>query len=292
MAETPAMYHVIGTHDESESARTVWLSGRAPQGDAKDESAASLPGRFFMVWIPGLDVKPYALSHLEAERFAITVEVRGKFSKRLSEARRGDIVGLRGPYGEGFKVADAPVEPTARRRGSPQRGRKTDRVCMVAGGMGLAAMALLCEAHTDAPLLYGARTAGEALFVGRFPNMRLFTDDGSAGEKGFPTDALAEVIASDAITLVCTCGPEAMMSKVFEICEKSRIECRASLERYMKCAIGVCGQCACGEMLVCRDGPVFGSQALRGMADFGRQAMLKNGRIVPASEYFSQPGRP
>ena len=58
----------------------------------------------------------------------------------------------------------------------------------------------------------------------------------------------------------------------------------------MKCGFGLCGQCSCGEMLVCRDGPVFGSEALRRMEEFGRVARLKTGGRVPVQEYVKDKG--
>jgi len=75
------------------------------------------------------------------------------------------------------------------------------------------------------------------------------------------------------------------MRAIFDLCERYKVECQAALERYMKCGFGVCGQCACGEMLVCQDGPVFNSDALRRMEEFGREARLKSGRRVSIQEY-------
>jgi len=76
------------------------------------------------------------------------------------------------------------------------------------------------------------------------------------------------------------------MKKVFDIAEKHNIPCEASLERFMFCGIGVCGSCACGNKLVCRDGPVFSSDNLREINDFGRYAKLKNGKKTSLQEYY------
>ena len=255
--ELPVMFRIDEVVQDAEHAWTLWMMGDYPIS----------PGRFVMVWIPGVGEKPYAISFRTKERFAITVEVRGKFSAKLAQVGKGGMIGIRGPYGRGYETG----------------GR---RACFIAGGMGIAAMAMLCEQHPETPLLYGARTADEAIFPGRFPNMRLFTDDGSGGEKGFPTEALPEIIERDKVEVVCACGPEAMMVRVFQICEEHGIECQLSLERYMKCGFGVCGQCACGDRLVCQDGPVFHSTDLRAMGDFGKTALTKSGRRVTIQEYF------
>ena len=112
------------------------------------------------------------------------------------------------------------------------------------------------------------------------------TDDGSYGIHGFTTDVLKELI-NKKVKTVYTCGPEIMIKKVFEICEKNKIECQAALERYIRCGFGVCGACVCGDQLVCKDGPVFKSEQLRQMKDFGKYALLKSGKKVALSEYFS-----
>ena len=87
--------------------------------------------------------------------------------------------------------------------------------------------------------------------------------------------------------MVYACGPEIMMYKVFELCETRGIPCQISLERYMRCGFGVCGACVCGKQVVCKDGPIFGSEALREMKDFNTRALLKSGREVDLSLYFS-----
>jgi dihydroorotate dehydrogenase electron transfer subunit len=76
-----------------------------------------------------------------------------------------------------------------------------------------------------------------------------------------------------------------MIKKVVDICDKHGIECQASLERYMKCGYGVCGQCTCGNNLVCKDGPVFTSKQIKNMPDFGNSARLKSGKKVSLKEY-------
>ena len=75
------------------------------------------------------------------------------------------------------------------------------------------------------------------------------------------------------------------MLKVYEFCRKNNILCEASLERYMKCGIGICGQCVCDGQMVCKDGPVFNAQELSTMSDFGRYSLLKSGKRVTVQDY-------
>ena len=117
--------------------------------------------------------------------------------------------------------------------------------------------------------------------------MSVATDDGSFGKKGFTTDVLKEILENkkNKIKIVYTCGPEMMMKKIFELCEKHNIECEASLERYMACGYGVCGKCMINDKICCIDGPVFNSRQLRQMNEFGNFARLKSGRKVTIKEY-------
>ncbi len=245
------------------------------------------PGQFVMVWIPGVDEKPYTVSHHSPERFGITVEAKGIFSKKAVNLEPGDKIGIRGPFGNGFNT-----------------GTGHRRVAIVAGGCGMAPLAPLVEKlerqdDPDILLIQGARSQSYLLYPDRFTTrVQVCTDDGSAGYHGVVTDILEERINDlipvknteddrSCLDMVYTCGPEIMMAKVFDICEARGIPCQVSLERYMRCGFGVCGACVCGSSVVCKDGPVFGSVALRTMADFNARALLKTGKPVPLNEYAS-----
>ena len=79
------------------------------------------------------------------------------------------------------------------------------------------------------------------------------------------------------IKTVYTCGPEAMIVNVLKVCEKHNVECYASVERFMKCAFGICGACCLNEKLVCLDGTVFSSEELKQLPEFGRVYRNKAG---------------
>ncbi|MCP4021518.1 MAG: dihydroorotate dehydrogenase electron transfer subunit [Desulfobacteraceae bacterium] len=231
-----------------------------------------IPGQFVMVWIPGFDEKPYTISFHDQDGFAITIEAKGLFSKKAITLDKGEIVGIRGPFGNGFTI------------------HQNKRVAVVAGGCGMAPLAPLVETlDQETIFIQGARTKEFILFPDRFKfEPQYCTDDGSFGHKGFVTDLLKASISSKKnIDIVYTCGPEIMMHKVFEICEASKIPCQVSLERYMRCGFGVCGACVCGKEIVCKDGPVFESQTLRNMKDFNTKALLKSGKAVDLPDYFS-----
>jgi dihydroorotate dehydrogenase electron transfer subunit len=230
------------------------------------------PGQFVMVWIPGIDEKPYTISSHSPKRFAITIEAKGVFSKKAITLDKGDLVGIRGPFGNGFDI------------------RSEGPVAVVAGGCGMAPLAPLVEKlDQKITFIHGARTQDYILYPNRFKNERLFcTDDGSFGHKGLVTELLEkQILSGRQFDMVYTCGPEIMMYHVFKICEAHHIPCQVSLERYMRCGFGVCGACVCGNQVVCKDGPVFGSAALRDMKDFNTRALLKSGKDVDLAQYFS-----
>ncbi|MEE4362884.1 MAG: dihydroorotate dehydrogenase electron transfer subunit [Desulfotignum sp.] len=235
------------------------------------------PGRFIMVWLPGVDEKPYTISYHGPERFGITIEAKGRFSNQALSLSPGDWVGIRGPFGNGFDIISSP------------------HVAVVAGGCGMAPLAPLVE-QLDPNLFFvhGARTKDFILYPQRFAVKRYFTtDDGSLGHKGFVTDLLAAEIrrrkdkAQLQFDMVYACGPEMMMHAVFTLCQAHGIPCQVSLERYMRCGFGVCGACVCSDQVVCTDGPVFHSDQLQKMTDFNRIALLKSGQPVALSEYVS-----
>jgi dihydroorotate dehydrogenase electron transfer subunit len=81
--------------------------------------------------------------------------------------------------------------------------------------------------------------------------------------------------------MIYTCGPEKMMRKVFDQAEKRGIPFEASLERLMRCAIGLCGSCVIGKYRVCRDGPVFNAKQIRELKkEFGVSKRDFNGKRI------------
>ena len=144
----------------------------------------------------------------------------------------------------------------------------------------MACLATLVDRLNDVTIINGARTASELLYQKRFKEMRLCTEDGTVGFKGTTVDLLAELLKKQRFQKVYTCGPEKMMYKVVELCKRYSIECEVSLDRYIKCGFGVCGQCDCSGLRVCIDGPVFNTKGLSKMEDFGKVIIKKTGERV------------
>ena len=235
-----------------------------------NHSINSKPGQFIMVWIPGIDEKPMAVSYHKRNEFAFTSNAIGRFTKALDKFRKGNRVGIRGPYGSSFTIKN--------------------NVCVVGGGVGMASLSTLIDVLKNPIIINGARNKENLIFLERYENKKVIitTDDGSYGRKGFTIDVLEEILMDNKnINIVYTCGPEIMMKKVFEICNRHKVDCEASLERMMKCGFGVCGACMVNDNICCIDGPVFNSKQLSKLSEFGKFARLKSGRKVTINEYHS-----
>jgi dihydroorotate dehydrogenase electron transfer subunit len=154
---------------------------------------------------------------------------------------------------------------------------------MVAGGTGMAPLVPLLRHLKDSVVVLGARTAALLLFRNRVAahgqEVYITTDDGSAGHHGLVTEMLDT--AGVGCAAVYTCGPEIMMKKVVDWCTNRNLPVQASLERYMKCGIGICDACALDGRHVCQDGPVFDGTALAEIEDFGNWKRAPSGKRVP-----------
>lgn len=224
------------------------------------------PGQFIMAWIPGIDEKPFSLSYTKP--IGLTIEKKGKFTKKIFNMKIGDKIFIRGPFGNGFKIKKNAI--------------------VVAGGCGYAPLAPLIEQLKNPKVIFGCRSKDRIVFQDRFKELKpiICTDDGSLGCKGFTSDMLIDLLKEiNKPDIIYTCGPEIMMKKIFDICEENKIECQASLERMMFCGFGICGSCTCDDKLVCKDGPVFDSDELRNMIDFGKYAKLRSGRKTTLKEF-------
>ena len=217
------------------------------------------PGQFVMVWVPGVDEIPMALSGEDA----ISVQEVGDATRAMCRLGKGDLLGIRGPFGNGF---------------TPK-----GKVLAVAGGIGAAPLLPLAMQGKAGVFLQGAATGKELPFrkaLARETDLRVATDDGSEGHHGFVTDLLGDVDLRR-FGSVCVCGPEPMMRTALRVLDAAGIAERGqfSLHRYMKCGVGLCGSCAIdpGGLRVCREGPVFRGDQLGG-TEFGEYTRDASGR--------------
>lgn len=230
-------------------------------------SIDSKPGQFVMMWIPGVDEKPFSVSFDNSKELWLTVAKVGLATEKLFELKEGDKVGIRGPFGTSYEF------------------QKGDNLALVAGGYGAAPMYFVAREAIakgcKVDFFIGARNKDLLLFAHKVTglknvNLHFSTNDGSAGFKGFVTEILEKVLkekkGKQKINKVFTCGPELMMKAVGEIAQKYKAKCFMSMEKYMKCGFGVCGQCAIDDTgeLACKKGPVMPYDYVKKLPEFGR----------------------
>jgi len=209
-----------------------------------DHSLDARPGQFCMLWLPGVDEKPFSIAGPDPLMF--TVSRVGPFSDAVHALEKGDALWVRGPFGTGWSVGPG-------------------RALLVGGGYGAAPLYFLARelrevrAHVEAAL--GAKTSADLLFMDRFGGLGLpvhaATEDGSAGTHGRVTEVVAPLLGSGRFDRLYACGPELMLAALEAHCREAHVAGELSHEAYMRCGVGICGSCEHDARLVCMDGPVF-----------------------------------
>jgi dihydroorotate dehydrogenase electron transfer subunit len=229
----PQQMRLVHTAHLTDSVRLLTLRG----------ALTAQPGQFVLVWLPGLDEKPFSL--VDDDPVTLAVAKVGPFSSRLHELEAGDRLWLRGPLGHGFDIAG-------------------HRLLLVGGGYGVAPLAFLAARATEARrklAVIGARTKDDLFFEDRLAQAGcetiLVTEDCSAGEGGVCTDVAETLLGEEDFDVLYGCGPEGMLNELERLCQRHGLPGQLSKEAYMRCGMGVCGSCERNGLLVCRDGPVF-----------------------------------
>jgi len=224
------------------------------------------PGQFNMVSLTGFGEAPISISSDPHNKgtFDHTIRAVGSITNALEKFKPGEVIGIRGPFGNAWPVEEA-------------RGKN---VLFVTGGIGLAPLRPFImqmfrerDSFGKIQILYGAREPGEMLFTDEFGEWRkqpdtelhLTVDKVPDGRKWEHTVGVVTVLyevaeLNPANTIAVTCGPEIMMRFVCRGLLKKGFfapQIYLSLERRMKCGVGKCGHCQLGPRFVCKDGPVF-----------------------------------
>jgi NAD(P)H-flavin reductase len=223
------------------------------------------PGQFNMVSVFGFGEAPISISSAPNGNgsFDHTVRAVGNLTKALSRMKVGDVVGIRGPYGTQWPVEEA-------------RGKD---ILVVAGGIGLAPLRpFILEVFRNRAdygrieICYGARTPQDLLFTDEFDQWRSNPDtlvrvtvdrapNGDwQGHIGVVTTLFNDLSVKPENTIALLCGPDIMMRfGIIDLLKRhyKPEDIYVSLERRMKCGVGMCGHCQCGPYFVCKDGPVF-----------------------------------
>jgi NAD(P)H-flavin reductase len=256
----PKPARVVGVKEEAYAIATYTL---AFDDEATRKSYRFRPGQFNALYLPGIGEAPISVSSspYEPESLGHTIRFAGNVTRAISRLKVGDVIGLRGPYGS--------VWPLERARGSD--------LCLVTGGIGLAPLRpVIYSVIQDRKefgkvyLLYGARTPADMLYTEEIEAWRTHdiqvhtavdrADPSWHGQVGVVPMLFYHIRLDPRRTTVLTCGPEVMMRFVIYEALARRVPKERifiSMERNMKCSVGLCGHCQFGPIFICKEGPVF-----------------------------------
>jgi NAD(P)H-flavin reductase len=263
----PQLYRVQRVRREIPDTFTLELE---PEGGGDIPPFAS--GQFNMLYVFGVGEIPISISGDPARRSPLvhTTRAVGTVSKAMRELKPEDVVGVRGPFGSHW-----PIEHSM--------GKD---VVIVAGGIGLAPLRSAMyqvisqrEKYGKVVLLYGARTPEDILYRREVEHWRAHFDlevyvtvDNATGKwrgsVGVVTRLIPRAPFDPLNTVAMICGPEVMMRFTAAELQKRGVATDSifvSMERNMKCAVGLCGHCQYGPHFVCKDGPVFKYSHVQGL---------------------------
>lgn len=234
--------------------------------EPEQDGFAVEPGQFAMVHVFGVGEVPISVSgppERPGDPIVLTVRAVGAVSGAICASEAGALLGLRGPCGNSWPIAEA----------------TGGDVVVVAGGIGLAPLRPVIlhtlaqrDSYGMVSVLYGARTPADLLYTDQLDEWRstiavdVTVDAAEPPWKG-KVGVVPKLVATaefrpEAVTAF-VCGPEVMMHFTVEALRERGVpdeRIMLSLERDMRCGIGLCGHCQLGPTLICRDGPVY-SQA-------------------------------
>ena len=261
----PRPYTVKRNRRESADTVTLHLAANEPEQETKPQ-----PGQFNMLYLFGRGEAPISVSGISRHAGYIhhTIKAAGPLTRALTELEPGALVGLRGPFGQGWPLTQA-------------RGKN---LLLIAGGIGVAPIRSALRAivrrrrrYGRVDLIYGSRTPQDILYRDQLHrwqqrediDVHVTVDHGDqdwTGTVGFVTELLGAVDIDPHNTRAFLCGPEIMMrhglSQLLQLGVPSQ-DVYLSIERNMRCALGICGHCQWGADFICKQGPVFCADHIR-----------------------------
>jgi NAD(P)H-flavin reductase len=239
---------------------------------APKEELRFIPGQFLEVSVFGAGEAPSSISSSPTQKdLQVSIKNVGSTTSALHNLRKGQVIGLRGPFGNGFPLKEI---------------RDAD-ILFVGGGIGLAPLRSLINYILDKRksfgriiILYGAKNPEELVFKDELKrwekrkDVKLLVtvdeeDGGWKGNVGVVTTLFEKIKVNPKKTFAFVCGPPVMIPFVIEGAKKMGLKdgrIFANLERYMKCGVGKCGHCNIGPKYTCLDGPVFSYKEIKGLS--------------------------
>lgn len=254
----PEPFHITGVKKETHDTLTFEL-----KPSNKNHTFTFEPGQFNMLYLFGAGEVPISISGDPSDDTLIhTIRTVGSVTKAIGRLKKGNTLGVRGPFGAPWAVKEI----------------KGSDIVLIAGGVGLAPLRpalyyILSHRgeYGKVILLYGARSPDDLIYRDELERWRgrfdLYVDvtvdaapAGWQGNVGVVTTLISRARFDPIHTTAFVCGPEIMMRfAVKEVlrCDIEKGNIFLSIERNMKCGVGICGHCQFGPNFVCKDGPVF-----------------------------------
>jgi len=243
--------------------------------DSNDyENFNYIPGQFAELSLLGEGECPIGIASSPTEKGSIkfTVKKMGTVTTSLHNCEIGDIVGVRGPLGNGWPIEDM----------------KGKNIIVIGGGFAFSTLRSLVtyilhednrDKYKEITVIYGNRDSGEVLYKDDLENWKKRDDikvvltidrpeEGWTEKVGFVAPIVKEVAPSPENAVCIVCGPPIMIKTTIAVLEELNFKDEQilnSLEMRMKCGIGKCGRCNIGSKYVCVDGPVFSLAQLKKM---------------------------
>ncbi|MFH1238770.1 MAG: dihydroorotate dehydrogenase electron transfer subunit [bacterium] len=265
----------------------------------------SSPGQFINIDVASKEVflrRPFSICNVNGDKLEIIYKVIGPGTEALAAKKKNESLNIIGPLGNGYNIPEMRVKGQGSRpvrqnlwRSGQARVKDNKRVILVAGGTGVASLFFLAKklkSDFQITVLVGTKTKNELVNIKEFKQLglevKVATDDGSAGYKGLVSGLLHKVLGVDyksrtthpkrfggqaddgrRTTGIYACGPKLMLKEIALISKNCKIPCQVSLEEHMSCGVGACMGCVAKIKTknnkfeykrVCKEGPVFEAQ--------------------------------
>ena len=226
-------------------------------------------GQFIMLTDFEGGEKPFSIADCTADNFTITVKRIGEFTTRLFQKEVGDYLSVRGPFGSSFFISGG-------------------NVLLVGGGYGAPPLYFLAKEllknGANLTVVNGAKAKDDLVFCDRFKDLGVeysnITQLGCLGREGTSVDLAKEAMESEGFDYIYAAGPEMMMKALQPVLKNYKYE--FLFERYMKCAIGICGNCTIDPIGIrlCVEGPVLPKKLVEQLTEFGKYQRDATGKRI------------
>ncbi len=235
----------------------------------------ALPGQYVMLWLPGVDLKPFSVAWQTPEQFALTVLKRGNFTTKLFDLKVGAKLGFTGPHGSFYHL------------------EKPKKILLIGGGCGTPSVTCLAQAAREKKIsvdfVLAAPSREQIIFEDWLTGLgvKVYHRFQSA-QSQYPHawDLIRNLFDKNKYQAIYACGPEQLLKKIVDFSLNQNIFCQISMERYMKCAIGVCGKCCVDPLglCLCQTGPVINNYLASQITEFGKYWRDSSGQKI----YFNK----